>query len=217
MLIGSSGVEARRPPSHRGVIDTTGAGDDLVPLVLPEEHGPFERRHLAVDLVDHLHVVGVLERRGGDEHPAAGLVEGVGELVGPVRRVDVDEDDADVGGGVLQQRPLGVVRAPQPDPVADLQTETEQPGAEPVDALAELGVASSGCPGGGRRSASLSPWAAIVRRRLAPIVSSRSGTSVGPLSMASSPAMPAMLARSDLGDGVAGRRVDDERLPRRHR
>src|SRR5690349_20901411 len=44
--------------------------------------------------------------------------------------------------------------------------------------------------------ASRSPWAATVRARLAPIVSSRIGTSVGPASMAS--VMLAMLARAEL-------------------
>ena len=75
------------------------------------------------DLLDHVDVVGRLERRRGEQHPAARLVEGVRQLVGAVRRVDVDEDDADLGRGVLQQRPLGVVRAPQPDPVAGLEAE----------------------------------------------------------------------------------------------
>ena len=119
----------------------TGTGDELVPLVLPEEHGPLQCRDLSVDLVDHLHVVGALERRGGHEQPATRLVEGVGQLVGAVRRVDVDEDHADVGGGVLQQGPLGVVRTPQSHSIANLQAEPEEAGAEPFDALAELGVA----------------------------------------------------------------------------
>jgi hypothetical protein len=38
--------------------------------------------------------------------------------VGPVRRVDGDEDRADLRGGVLQHGPLGHVRRPDPDPVA---------------------------------------------------------------------------------------------------
>ena len=61
--------------------------------------------------------------------------------MGAVRRVDVDEDHADVGGGVLQQGPLGVVRTPQSHSIANLQAEPEEAGAEPFDALAELGVA----------------------------------------------------------------------------
>ena len=48
--------------------------------------------------------------------------------------------DADLGGGVLQQRPLGVVRAPQPDPVAGLQAERRAGPWPAGDPLGELGV-----------------------------------------------------------------------------
>ena len=141
MLIGSSGRRPARSGRQLAVRDgTTAAGDQLVPVVLPEEHRPFERRHVGRDLLDHVHVVRRLERRGGEQHPAARLVERVGQLVGPVGRVDVDEDDADLRRGVLQQRPLGVVRAPQPDPVTRLEPEADQAPGAAAHPLAELGV-----------------------------------------------------------------------------
>ena len=217
MLIGSSGRRLRRPAGHGRRVGATGTGDELVPLVLPEEHRPLQAGHLAVDLVDHLHVVGALERRGGEEHPAARLVEGVGQLVGAVRRVDVDEDHADVGGGVLQQRPLGVVRAPQSDPVADLQAESEQPGAEPLDPLAELGVGPADALVAGDEGVVVAVGGDRPPRGCRRSSRRAAATSVGPRSMASSAAMP-RCSRVQIAVTASRRRgVDDERLPRRHR
>ena len=87
--------------------------------------------------------------------------------------------DADLGGGVLEQRPLGVVRAPQPDPVAGLEAERR---AGPWRSGSTRSPSSSyvqRTPWWRDTSASTAPWAAIVRARLAPIVSSSSGD-VGP-------------------------------------
>ena len=48
-----------------------------------------------------------------DQHRDAGLVEHVLQLVRAVGRVDVDQDRADLGRGVLHQRPLGAGSAPR--------------------------------------------------------------------------------------------------------
>src|SRR6266511_829441 len=69
------------------------------------------------DIGNHRAVVAGLECRGRHQGPDAGLVEHVGELMGAVRRVDVDEDRADLRGGVLDHHPLRPVRRPDADPV----------------------------------------------------------------------------------------------------
>ena len=176
---------------------------------------------VGLDLVDHLHVVRRLERRRGEQHPAARLVEHVRQLVRAVRRVDVDEDHADVGRGVLQQRPLGVVRAPQPDPVAGLQPEPHQPGAEPLDPLRRTRRTSTAGPGAGRRAprwrrgrrscgAGCRRWSRRAGRR-------RSDRP--PIAGACVSVIAARLRQPapHRGHGVARGRVDGERLPRLHR
>ena len=80
-------------------------------------------------VADHLDEVRALQLLGGEDPAAAGLGQRVLELVDPVGGVDVDEDHADLGGGVLRQRPLGAVRAPDADPVALAETRGEHPAA----------------------------------------------------------------------------------------
>ena len=66
-------------------------------------------------------------------------LERVGELVGAVRRVDVDQDRADLRGGVLRDRPLGAVRRPHADPVALADPGPDQADGERVDVAVQLG------------------------------------------------------------------------------
>ena len=86
-------------------------------------------RGLVDHLVDHRAVVAGLERRGRDQQPHPGLVQDVGQLVGAVRRVDVDQDRSDLGGGVLGDRPCGAVGRPDPDPVT--LARSRHPGGRP--------------------------------------------------------------------------------------
>ena len=58
-----------------------------------------------------------------------------------VSRVDIDQDHAELGRGVLHQRPFGVVRAPDADAVAYLQTQRQQSARHIVDGGIELRVA----------------------------------------------------------------------------
>ena len=116
---------------------------ERVPVRCADEHDPLERGAFGSDLADHRLVVTGLERRGGDEQLHARLVEHVGQLVGPVRRVDVDEDRPDLGGGVLQQHPLGAVRRPDADAVAGLDPGGEQAAGQAIDIGAELVVGPS--------------------------------------------------------------------------
>ena len=116
-------------------------GGQRVPLVRAEEGDLLEVGQLAADLLDHRDVVGALERGRRDQRPAAGLADRVGQLGGAVGGVEVDEHDPRLGGRVLDQDPLGAVRAPDARagrPAAS--PEREQPAGEAVDRRAELGV-----------------------------------------------------------------------------
>ena len=140
MLIGSSGLSsacsrassARSPPWPA----STSASQSGVPISTTwRSCGQFGRT-----CVDHRRVVGGLEAGRRDQHRDAGLVEHELQLVRAVRRVDVDQDDADLGRGELHQRPLGHVRRPDADPVALAQPGREQAAGHRLDVLAQLGV-----------------------------------------------------------------------------
>ena len=137
MLIGSSKLSpARIVRQHRPV-----AGGQRLPLRVAEEDDRAQLRTAVAHLGDHRPVVARLERRRGHQQRDPGLVEHVLQLVGPVRRVDVDQDRADVGGRVLQDHPLPPVRRPDADPVALAHTGRDQPGRERLDRVEQLGVA----------------------------------------------------------------------------
>ena len=54
------------------------------------------------------------------------MSQSVLNLAGAVGGIDVDEDGADLRGGVLDNGPLGAVRGPDADPVATLHAEGEE-------------------------------------------------------------------------------------------
>ena len=62
------------------------------------------------------------------------------ELVGAVRRVDVDEDRADASAGELEDRPFRAVGGPDADSIAFLDSEREQAPCDPLDLSGELGI-----------------------------------------------------------------------------
>ena len=68
--------------------------------------------HLGRQLTHHAEVVAGLEGRHRNEHLAADLVQRVFQFSDAVSRVDVDQHDADFGGGNLQEQPLGAVVCP---------------------------------------------------------------------------------------------------------
>ena len=134
----------------------------------------------AADLVDHRPVVARPKARRRHEPPAAGLLQHELQLARAVRRVDRHQHDADPRGRELRQRPLGAVRRPDPDAVARLQAGVEQ---RPARARRRRRRARPRSTAGrsGRRPAPRAPACAPrSRRSAAPIVSSSSGTSVGP-------------------------------------
>ena len=117
--------------------------EQRVPLGRAEQHDALELRQVAADLLDHRGVVAGLEGARGDQHAAARLAQRVLELGRAVRRVDVDEDDPRLGGGELDEHPLGAVGRPDADPVPLLEPGAEQSARERVDLLVELGVAEA--------------------------------------------------------------------------
>ena len=95
---------------------------------------------LGGELAQHGKIVAGLEAAGGHQRPAADLVQRVVQLVGAVGRVDVDQDQAGLGGGELGDHPLGIVGRPDADPVAGLEAQRQEPGGEGVDLGVQLGV-----------------------------------------------------------------------------
>ena len=107
--------------------------EEGMPFVCAEQNDLLQVFAARADLGDHRGVVGGLQFLGGDEQLAAGLVEHELELAGPVGGVDVDQDRADLGGGVLGEGPLGAVRRPDPDAVALGDARVEEAEGERVD------------------------------------------------------------------------------------
>ena len=125
---------------QRPGIGAPGRREQLVPARRSDVDGAGQRRTARRDLVDHRGVVGVAERGRCYEQAHARMAQGVAELVHPVGGVDVDEDRADPGGGVLQEYPLRTVRRPDADPVALVDPGGEQPARQPLDLAGELAV-----------------------------------------------------------------------------
>jgi hypothetical protein len=127
-------------PSEVVVADAVGRGQQVLPLAGAEVDDLLERRQLGADLVEHGPVVAGLEARRREHRPAAGLPQGVGHLGGAVRRVQVHQDHPDLGGGVLDEHPLGAVRAPDAEAVALLQAHGQQRPGDALDLHDQLGV-----------------------------------------------------------------------------
>ena len=108
--------------------------------VAAQHHPPRKGGEVAGHLVEHVQVVGLAEAGGQDQGRHPGLAEGIGQLGGPVGRVDVDQHGPDLGGGVLEDRPLGVVRRPDPDPLATLDPQRQQAPGHLLDGRMELGI-----------------------------------------------------------------------------
>ena len=139
MLIGSPGSQARQSLRDRLGRHRFALAHQVRPVVGVEVDHAAQARTLVAHLLDHRAVVAGLEARRRDQQRQAALVDGVGELVGAVGRVDVDQDRPDLRGGVLDQRPLRAVRRPDPDPVALLDPGRDQAAGQRVDVGVELG------------------------------------------------------------------------------
>jgi len=110
------------------------------PLAAVDEDRALELVEAARDLLDNGGVVAGLEGAGAEQQPHARLAQHVLELVRAVRRVDIDQDRADLRGGVLHEDPLRAVRRPDPDTIAGADPGAQQPARDGVDGGVELGV-----------------------------------------------------------------------------
>ena len=79
--------------------------------------------HFRRQLAQHRHIVAGLELGRQDQRLGGHLVERIFKLGDSIGRVDIDQDQACLGGGVLGDHPFRVVRRPDPDPVPRLQPE----------------------------------------------------------------------------------------------
>ena len=103
---------------------------------------------LGDELVDHAHVVGGAEAADENQGGELGLLQQVGQLVGAVGGVDVDQDGADLGGGELGQHPLGVVGGPDADVLAFLDADGHQAAGDALHLGVELAVGEPVAGGG---------------------------------------------------------------------
>ena len=83
-----------------------------------EHHRLLEGRALGPHPLDDLHVVALAEALREQQQAQPRLVQRVPQLARLVGGVDVDEDRADAGGGVLGDDPFEAVGGPDADPVA---------------------------------------------------------------------------------------------------
>ena len=95
-------------------------------------------RKLGQQRVQHLHVVGGLERGGGDDRGAADLGEREFEFAQAIGRIDGDENEPGLGGGELRQRPFRPVQRPDADPRAAFEAEREKARGQRIDALGQF-------------------------------------------------------------------------------
>ena len=106
---------------------------------------------LGRDLAEHAEIVAALEAARHDERAAADLGERVLELGRAIRRIDVDQDEADPRRRELGDEPLVPVRRPDADAVAAPQAEREQARGHLVGALL-AGRTTTGAASRRRRS-----------------------------------------------------------------
>ena len=132
-----------RAPHLRHILEGDGAGrlraadlDHRAQLRQPRrlQLAGFRCRKFRQQRVQHLHVVGGLERGRGDDRGAADLCQRELELAQAIGRIDGDEDESRLRGGELRQRPLGAVQRPHPDPRAAFEAEREKSRRQRVDA-----------------------------------------------------------------------------------
>ena len=95
-------------------------------------------RKLGQQRVQHLHVVGGLERGRRDDRGAADLGEREFEFAQAVGGIDGDENQPGLGGGELRQRPFRPVQRPDADPRAGFEAEREKARGQRVDPLGQF-------------------------------------------------------------------------------
>ena len=125
MLIGSSNCSdcSRRASS---VSETDLARRQKCLPFFIEGQGAFQFRTTRPGGFQHGPINQLTKAAGVKEEADAGLAQGVFQLGGLIRRVDVDENGADPRRGVLDDDPLPAVRRPDAHAVARRDAESEQ-------------------------------------------------------------------------------------------
>ncbi len=95
-------------------------------------------RKLRQQRVQHLHVVGGLERGRGDDRGAADFGQREFEFAQAIGGIDGDENESRFRGGELRQRPFRPVQRPHPDPRAAFEAKREKTRRQRVDALGKF-------------------------------------------------------------------------------
>ena len=145
MLIGSSNCRMRRELGDALRFRRAAAGKNLgeteragMPAVAEQHHRTQRRQprrfefsgrgmaELGRQLAQHADIVRGLEALGENQRLAADFVERVFQLGDAIGRIDVDQDQAGLGGGELGQHPFAVVGRPDADAVAGLEPERQQ-------------------------------------------------------------------------------------------
>src|SRR5690242_1493176 len=95
-------------------------------------------RQLGRKRLHHLDVAGGAEVWGEHQRVAARLVQGVFQLVEAVARIDVDQYRADLGRGILRNRPLGVGRRPDANTITLLDAKRHETSCEATHLILKL-------------------------------------------------------------------------------
>ena len=130
MLIGSSNCSDASRRSSSAIGDRL-AGRQKDRPVLVEAHDALAGRSSAAGRRRAGGVIRLAEAAGVQEHADAGLAQDVLQLGGLVGGVDVDEDGADAGGGVLDDDPLEAIGRPDADAVARRDAQGQQAAGGP--------------------------------------------------------------------------------------
>ena len=126
-----------------------GEVDDVVPaqrverrveFVLADQHDVAQVGQTVADLRDHLHVGARLVADLRQQHADPALAQRVSDFRGPVRRIDVDQNRAELRGRELCDHPLDVVRRPDADAVAVPDAEPDQTAREFVACALQFAV-----------------------------------------------------------------------------
>jgi hypothetical protein len=118
-----------------------------LPIRLADDHDLLQTGAVRTHVVDHRGSVGAFHRGCRHQQPDTGLMQDVAEFGPAVGRVDGHQDGADVGGGVLQHRPLRAVACPDPYPVTLLDAHPQQAPGERRHAPSQLRVGPSSAGG----------------------------------------------------------------------
>ena len=90
------------------------------------------------------------KRRDHEQPLDLRALQGVSQLLGPIGRIDIDQDGADPRSRHLQQQPLPVVGGPDADAITGIEADSHQAACELIDGGAQLGVGEP--PGLGKRN-----------------------------------------------------------------